>query len=44
MYDFYLYDGKESNEVTPYRHLQKSAQPVAKLCDKLPRYVGHKVF
>ena len=44
MYDFYLYSGKEGNEVTPYSYLQKSAQVVAKLCVELPRHVGHKVF
>ena len=44
MYDFYLYGGKESNEVTHYNHLQKSVQVVAKLCEELPRNVGHKDF
>ena len=44
MYDFYLYEGKQSNEVRPNSHLQKSAQVVAKLCIELPRHVGHKVF
>ena len=44
MYDVFLYGGKESNEVTPYSHLQKSAQVVAKLCVELPRHVGRKVF
>ena len=44
MYTFYLYGGKESQEQTPYSHLQKSAQVVAKLCVDLPRNVSHKVF
>ena len=43
-YMFYLYRGKESQEKTPYSHLQKSTQVVAKLCVDLPRNVGHKVF
>ena len=44
MYGFFLYGGKESNEVTPYSLLQKSVQVVAKLCVELPRQVGNKVF
>ena len=44
MYMFYLYRGKESQEKTPYSHLQKSTQVVGKLCVDLPRNVGHKVF
>ena len=44
MYMFYLYGGKESQEKTPYSHLQKTAQVVAKLYVDLPRNVGHKVF
>ena len=44
MYKFYLYRGKEPEEQTPYSHLQKSAQVVAKLSVDLPRNVGHKVF
>ena len=44
MYNFYLCGGKESNEVTAYSHLQKSAQVVAKLCVELLRHVWRKVF
>ena len=44
IYGFFLYGRKESNEVTPYSFLQKSAQVVAKLCVELPRQVGNKVF
>ena len=44
MYDFYLYGGKQSNEVRPNSHLQKCAQVVAKLSIELPRHAGHKVF
>ena len=44
MYTFYLYGEEELQEQTPYSHLQKIAQVVAKLCVDLPRNVGHKVF
>ena len=44
MYNFYLYGGREPKEQTPYSHLQKSAQVVAKLSVDLPRNFGHKVF
>ena len=44
MYMFYQYEGKESQEKTPYNHLQKSAQVIAKLCVDLSRNVGRKVF
>ena len=41
-HEFYLYGVKESNEVTLYSHLQKSAQVVTKLCVELPMHIGHK--
>lgn len=47
MYDFYIYEGKqskESDEETNYQHLAKSAQVVAKLCQMLPKFKNHKVF
>ena len=44
MCTFYLYGGEELQEQTPYSHLQKIAQVVAKLCVDLPGNVGHKVF
>ena len=41
---FYLYGGKDSQERTPYSHLQKTAQVFANLCVDLPRNVGQKAF
>lgn len=45
MYDFYIYAGKgEIVENSDYKHLQKSAQVVARLCEHLPSYSGHQLF
>ena len=44
MYDFYLYGGKESNEVIFYSNLQKGAQVFTKLFVELPRHIEHKDF
>ena len=47
MYDFYVYAGKDHNEnanTTPYQHLQKCAQVVAKLSVDLPHNRGYKLF
>lgn len=46
MYDFSLYDGKNSAELDnkEFGHLQKCAQDVAKLCDDLPCHKNCKVF
>ena len=42
MYDFYLYAGKEDcQNQSPYNHLQKCAQVVARLCKDLPANSGH---
>ena len=46
MYDFYIYTGKQdqSENDTPYSHLQKSAQVVARLCETLPTHANHKLY
>ena len=46
MYDFYIYEGKstEMAKDTPYNHLAKSAQVVAKLSIHLPEHQHHKLF
>ena len=44
MYDFYIYAGKgEIVENSDYKHLQKSAQVVARLCEHLPSHSGHQL-
>ncbi len=44
MYDFYIYTGKAlDDDDADYKHLQKSAQVVAKLCRNLPTNAGFKV-
>ena len=41
---FYVYAGKEQNEDIIFGNLGKSAQVVARLCNDLPAFRGHKVF
>ena len=46
MYDFYIYEGKlkDLDRGTPYEHLSKSAQVVARLVIHLPKFQNHKLF
>ena len=46
MYDFYIYEGKgkDLEKGTPYEHLSKSAQVVARLVIHLPKLQNHKLF
>ena len=45
MHDFYIYAGKgEIVENSDYKHLQKSAQVVVRLCEHLPSHSGHQLF
>ena len=45
MYDFYIYAGKdEIMKNSDFKHLQKSAQVVAQLCQHLPSHSGHQLF
>ena len=46
MYDFFVYDGKNSAELDDekFGHLQKCVQVLAKLCDDLPGHKNYKVF
>ena len=46
IYDFFIYDGKNSAELgdRKFRHLQKCAHVVAKLCDDFPGHKNYKMF
>jgi hypothetical protein len=46
MYDFYIYAGKDAtmDENPDFKHLQKSAQVVARLCQHLPSNSSHQLF
>lgn len=46
MYDFYIYAGKDvtMDENPDFKHLQKSAQVVAQLCQHLPPNSSHQLF
>ncbi|CAB4043729.1 Hypothetical predicted protein, partial [Paramuricea clavata] len=46
MYDFYIYAGKDAtmDENADFKHLQKSAQVVARLCQHLPSNSSHQLF
>ncbi len=46
IYDFYIYAGKEAirEENPDYKHLQKSAQVVVRLCQHLPYNNSHQLF